>query len=425
MARRQTERLNQVSINRLAHKERFQPGYHADGNGLYLHIGQSGTASWIFRYMLNGRAREMGVGALHTVGLGKARELAQEARLQKFLGSDPLDLKAAEKARKAAEAAAAVSFKTAAEGYVKAHKAAWRNKLHAWQWTATLETHVYPVIGSLPVRDVETGHVTKILEPIWSTKTETATRIRGRIEVVLDYAKTHGWRSGENPARWKGHLENVLPARTKVAKVKHHAALPWREIGAFMKTLEPEPGMATLALRFTILTAGRTNEVIGARWNEFDMRAAIWTVPPERMKAGKEHRVPLSEQALALLGEAEELRQGNDPTSWIFPGGKGGKGLSGLSNMAMLSALKRIGRTDLTVHGFRSTFRDWAAETTGYQNEVVEAALAHTIESKVEAAYRRGDLFEKRRRLMNDWAAFCNCVAPVEVKAAQMSGEPL
>ncbi len=259
---------------------------------------------------------------------------------------------------------------------------------------------------------MDTGHVTKILRPIWTTKAETAARVRGRIETVLDYAKVQGWRTGENPARWKGHLENVLPARGKVAKVEHHAALPWKEIGAFMAELKQQDGMAALALRFTILTAARTSEVIGAPWDEIDLTAGLWTVPPERMKGGKEHRVPLTEAPLATLRQAAEGREGDDPNAPVFPGGKGARSATGLSNMSMLALLRRMGRSDLTVHGFRSTFRDWAAEATGYPRELAEAALAHALDSKVEAAYQRGDLLEKRRRMMQAWAEFCARPAP-------------
>jgi integrase len=301
-------------------------------------------------------------------------------------------------------AAAAVTFRKAAEGYVRAHRAAWRNAKHAWQWTGTLESHVFPVIGGLSVAAIDTGHVTRILEPIWTTKAETAARVRGRIEAVLDYAKVHGWRSGENPARWKGHLQNVLPARDRVSRVEHHAALPWTEIASFMADLAGQVGVAALALRFAILTAARTGEVIGARWSEIDLTAAVWTVPAERMKAHRQHRVPLSYAAMEVLREVSQIRLHHGTDAFVFPSAKGDRGLS---NMAMLVLLRRMNRGDLTVHGFRSSFRDWVAETTTYQREVVEAALAHLIPDKVEAAYRRGDLFEKRRTLMSEWAHYC------------------
>jgi integrase len=392
-------------------KSSSKPGLYGDGAGLYLNVGPSGSKSWLFRFMLQGRAREMGLGPLHTIGLAEARERATAARKLRLDGIDPLSARQAEKARRAEEAAAAVTFKRAAEGYVKAHRAAWKNAKHAWQWMATLEAHVYPVIGDLSVAVVDTGHVTRILEPIWVSKAETAARVRGRIEAVLDYAKTHGWRAGENPARWKGHLQNVLPARSRVSTVEQHAALPWAEMGSFMAELEQQGGIAALALRFAILTAARTGEVIGATWGEIDMRAGIWTVPGRRMKIGKEHRVPLSDVALAVLREMAKLGTGTDADSFVFPGGKTGKPLS---NMAMLALLHRMHRGDLTVHGFRSSFRDWCSESTNYPREVAEQALAHAIPDKVEAAYRRGDLFEKRRRLMDEWTEFCGRAAPAE-----------
>jgi integrase len=412
MARRM-DKLSAVEV-----RNKTAPGLYGDGGGLYLNIGPTGAKSWLFRFMLNGRAREMGLGPVHTVGLAEARERARKARTLRLDGTDPLEARRAELARKAAEAAAAaaalVTFKTAAEGYIKDNKAAWRNEKHAWQWTATLEAHVYPVIGDVAVSAVTTGHITRLLKPIWTTKAETAARVRGRVETVLDYAKVHGWRTGENPARWKGHLENVLPARAKVSKVEHHAALPWREVGAFMAELEKQDGAAALALRFTILTAARTGEVIGATWGEIDLQAAVWTIPADRMKAGEEHKVPLSDAALAVLRQAAAEFESAGKGAFIFPGGKGGKGNAGLSNMAMIAVLRRMERADLTVHGFRSCFRDWASETTKHEHAVVEKALAHTIESKVEKAYRRGDLFEKRRALMNDWARFCGRVTPAD-----------
>jgi integrase len=403
-------------------KNTTRRGLYGDGGGLALNVGPTGGKSWIFRYMLRGTSHWMGLGPYPMFGLAEARERAAAARKLRHEGVDPLDLRNADKKRRADAAAAAVTFRQAAESYIKAHRAAWRNAKHAWQWTATLESHAYPVIGDLSVAAVDTGHVTKILEPIWSTKAETAARVRGRIEAVLDFAKVRGWRMGENPARWKGHLENVLPARGRVSKVEHFAALPWQQIGGFMAELDQQDGTAALALKFTILTAARTGEVIGARWCEIDMQAAVWTVPGERMKSEKEHRVPLADAVLAVLRQAAELRQSDAADAPVFPGGKGGKSVKGLSNVAMLMLLRRMGRGDLTVHGFRSSFRDWCAESAGFQREVVEAALAHTIESKVEAAYRRSDLFDKRRRLMDDWAAFCGRVTPASGNVVAIRG---
>ena len=256
----------------------------------------------------------------------------------------------------------------------------------------------------MPVADVNTGDVMAALEPIWRIKAETASRLRGRIEAILDYAKARGWRSGENPARWRGHVANMLPPKTKTQPVQHHAALPWQEIGGFVAALQGQPGLAAQALLLTILAASRSSEVLCAKWDEIDMTKAVWTIPGGRMKAGREHRVPLSEPTLAVLQSLFPLRN-NEAGGWVFPGVRKGRPLS---NMAMEMLLRRMGRADVTVHGFRSTFRDWAAETTAHSGDVAEAALAHVVGNKVEAAYRRGDLFEKRRKLMEDWAAFCS-----------------
>jgi hypothetical protein len=285
---RQVGKLSPAAV-----KHANMPGRYGDGGDLYLNVGPTGGKSWLFRFMLDGRARGMGLGAVTYDWLGRGARAGHSRTPASPGRHDPLDLRSADKARKAAEAATAISFRKAAESCIKAHRAVWRNEKHAWQWSATLETYAFPLIGDLPVDKIDTGHVTQILEPIWSNKAETAARIRGRIEAILDYAKTHAWRTGENPARWKGHLENVLPARAKVAKVEHHSALPWPGMGGFMRKLNNKAGIAALALRFATLTAARTNEVIGAIWSEIDLQAAIWTVPGERMKAGKDHRVPL------------------------------------------------------------------------------------------------------------------------------------
>jgi integrase len=300
----------------------------------------------------------------------------------------------------------AMTFRAVTNAYLAAHEAGWRNPKHRAQWRATLKTYVFPHFGELPVADVNTGHVMAALEPIWREKAETASRLRGRIEAVLDYAAARGWRTGENPARWRGHIANLLPRRSKIARVEHHAALPWQDISAFLIDLRSRDGLGARALEFAILTAARTGEVLGARWSEINLDEAVWTVPAKRMKAGQEHRVPLSDAALAIVRALLPLRPADDAEgkAFVFPGARRSRPLSG---MAMLMLLRRMGRADLTAHGFRSTFRDWAAECTGYAREVAEAALAHTLRDKVEAAYRRGDLFEKRRRLMDDWAAFC------------------
>ena len=388
------------------------PGRYGDGDGLYLLVRENGTRFWIFRYTPpGGKMREVGLGRAGTdknaVGLAEARDKAGTLYRMVRAGLDPLAKREADAA--AAKAAAqdaairAVTFRQSAVEHIASHEAGWNNPKHRQQWTNTLEAYAFPHFGDVPVAGVETAHVLAALQPIWTTKPETASRLRGRIEAVLDYAKAKGLRSGDNPAAWKGHLALTLPARAKVAKVEHHAALPWQEVGAFMQALQAQAGVGALALRFAILTAARTGEVIGATWAEIDLGAALWTVPASRMKAGREHRVPLSEPALAVLGEVAKLRTTTAPSAPVFPGAIAGKGLS---NMAMLTLLRRMERGDLTAHGFRSTFRDWAAETTAYPSEVVEMALAHAVGDKVEAAYRRGDLFEKRRRLMDEWGTF-------------------
>jgi integrase len=334
------------------------------------------------------------------VSLAEAREKAETLRKQKAAGKDPLELREAEKQTAKLEAARRMTFKQCAESYIETHKATWKNAKHAYQWPQSLGAFVYPVFGDLPVQAIDTALVIQALKPIWREKTETAIRTRGRIERILDWAKASGFRTGENPARWRGHLDQLLPQPSKIAKVEHHAALPYAEIGEFMRLLRDQGGTAARALEFTILTAARTGEVIGARWDEIDFAAKVWNVPADRMKAGKLHRVPLSAAALDLL----KGLQGASESPYVFPGGRRGKPLS---NMAMLVLLRRMGRGDLTAHGFRSTFRDWAGELTSFPREVIEAALAHALESKVEAAYARGDLIEKRRKLMEAWAAYC------------------
>jgi integrase len=376
-------------------------GYYGDGGGLFLQVSASGSKSWVFRFKEAGKLHEMGLGATHTIGLAEAREKARECRRLRLDGIDPIAARKVARSRARLDAAGAVTFKDCAERYITTHRAGWRSPAHAAQWPSTLGTYVYPVFGPLPVQAVDVGFVLKALEPIWIAKPETASRVRGRIESVLDWATARGYRQGENPARWRGHLENLLPKKSKVRQVEHHAALPYAEIGDFMAQLDQQDGVAAQALEFTILTAARTGEVIGAKWSEISFAERLWTVPAERMKAGKEHRVPLSEAALAILEEMQTIRQGD----FIFPGGKARRPIS---NMAMAMTLRRMGRGDLTVHGFRSSFRDWVAERTDFPGEVAEMALAHAVSNKVEAAYRRGSLFDKRRKVMDVWAEFSN-----------------
>lgn len=376
-----------------------EPGLYADGGGLYLQITKTGGKSWLFRYMRNGRARGMGLGPLHTISLADARNRALDCRRQLLNGIDPIDARDAERATQKADAANEVTFERCALAYIDAHRAGWKNAKHADQWTNTLATYAYPVFESLPVAAINTALVMRVLEPLWTSKTETASRLRGRIESVLDWATVRGYRTGDNPARLKGHLDTLLPKRSRVQKVQHHRALPYAELTDFMTALRAEEGAAARALELLILTATRTSEVIGAQWSEIDLDRAVWTIPAQRMKMGKEHRIPLSNRALAIIRAQHTLRQ-ND---YVFPGARYGKPLS---NMAMLQLLERMDRKDITVHGFRSTFRDWAGETTNYPREVCEAALAHGIKDKAEAAYARGDLFQKRANLMEDWSTF-------------------
>lgn len=402
------------------------PARHADGGNLYLHVTGRDAAKWSLRFMLHGKSREMGLGACDPEGkvgrtLAQARDDAEAARKVLRDGSDPVDQRKAEARAKAEASGRAQTFKAVAEMHITAHGEGWRNAKHRAQWTSSLETYAYPALGKMPVADIGTEHVLGVLQqlveedngkrvPLWNARPETASRLRGRIEAVLAYAAARGWRAGDNPARWKGHLSAMLPARAKVARVKHHAALPWQEISAFMPRLRALHATAARALEFAILTACRTGEVLGARWSEVDLEAAVWTVPAGRMKAQREHRVPLSTGALAVLDGMLPLRP-VDGDGYVFPGQKEGQPLS---SMAMLMLLRRMDRTDLTAHGFRSTFRDWAEEATSTPHAVSEAALAHTIGNKVEAAYRRGDLFQKRAALMQEWADYC-AKAPAEV----------
>jgi integrase len=397
---RASNKLSAVEVKGISQK-----GMYHDGGGLYLQVSVGGAKSWIFRFMLDGRAREMGLGPVHAIPLADARKRAAECRRMRFDGLDPIEARRAQLEQNKLDAAKSMTFDACAAAYIDAHKAGWRNAKHVDQWSNTLGTYAGPVFGSLPVQAVHVGLVMKALEPIWQAKPETASRLRGRIEAVLDWATVRGYRKGDNPARWRGHLDKLLPARSKVRKVEHHPALPYDELADFVGVLRSQEGIAARALEFLILTAARTGEVIGARWGEIDLEEKIWVVPAARMKVGREHRVPLSAAAIAVLEEMKKIRE----SDFVFPGGKRGKPLS---NMAMLAVLKRMDRGDLTSHGFRSSFRDWAAERTNFPREVAEMALAHTVGDKVEAAYRRGDLFQKRRQMMDGWARFCETTRP-------------
>jgi integrase len=418
-----TGRLQAVAVKALV--AAGKPGAHADGGNLYLRVADAGAGKWTLRYMLGGKSREMGLGAFDADGktgltLAQAREAAEEPRALLRSGLDPIaerERKAAEAQAEAAQAVASAAakartFRDVAAQYLAAHSPGWKNAKHRAQWTATLTAYAYPHIGDRPVDTITTEDVLTCLQPIWNAKPETATRLRGRVEAVLGYAATMGWRSADNPARWRGHLSNLLPRRSKVRKVEHHPALPWAEIASFMADLRKRPGTAARALEFCILTATRTGETLGARWSEIDLGAGVWTVPADRMKASREHRVPLSDAARAIIVAMAPLCP-KDGDGFLFPGAADGRPLS---SMSMLMLLRRMKRADLTVHGFRSAFRDWCEEATSTPHAVAEAALAHVVSDKVEAAYRRGDLFQKRARLMADWADFC-AKAPATVAA--------
>jgi len=392
---RSLHRLSALAVGRLA-----APGHHGDGGGLYLQVSGAGTKSWVFRFKRGGRAREMGLGSQQTITLADARTKASECRKMLLDGIDPIEARNAVRSHAQLKAAKSQTFDQCAAAYIKSNKSGWKNAKHVSQWENTLETYVSPKFGRVAVQDVDTALVVSALEPIWQSKPETAGRVRGRVESILDWATAHKYRSGENPARWRGHLEKILPSRKKVRVVEHHPALPYVEISDFTKAVAKQPGSAARGLHLLILTAARTQEIIGARREEFDMETKTWNVPPERMKAKRPHRVPLSPAAAAAVQSLLDTVKGE----FLFPGAKTGKTLS---DMAMLSVLKRMKRSDLTVHGFRSTFRDWAAECTDYPNEMAEMALAHTVGDKVEAAYRRGDMFQKRRNMMADWANYC------------------
>ncbi|MBS0355353.1 MAG: tyrosine-type recombinase/integrase [Proteobacteria bacterium] len=393
-------------------------GWHADGGNLYLFV-RGASRTWVFRFTApDGKRKNMGLGSLADVGLAQARDLAKQLRAKVKDPTAPTDPQRERiEARQAVklEQARRMTFKQCAEACIEALRPGWKNPKHGQQWENTLSAYTYPIIGDLPVADVDTPLVVKCLGPIWTTKNETASRLRGRIEVILDWAKVNKLRSGENPARWKGHLDKLLAAPTKVQKAGHHAALPYAQMGEFMQGLRTKEGMGARALEFAILTATRSGEVRGAKWSEIDQQARTWTIPADRMKAGKEHRVPLSDAAMALLTALPRL----DDEDLVFPSTKRGRPLS---DMTLTAVLRRMERGDLTAHGFRSTFRDWAGETTAYPREVIEHALAHQLRDKAEAAYQRGDLLEKRRRLMGDWANYCETVHSTTANVTQLRG---
>ena len=397
--------LSALAVQRLT-----APGMHAVGGvaGLYLCVSPSGSRSWIARVNVDGKRREMGLGSFPDVSLSIAREKARAARSDTTMGIDPVaNRKEARSARQALKATQK-TFADCAKAYIEAHSDSWRNAKHRAQWPATFETYVYPTMGTVLVGEVTQAHVMAVLLPIWKTKTQTATRLRGRIEQVLAWATAAGFRQGENCARWTGLLDQLLPAPGKVSEPRHHPAVRVDDMPAFIKALRQHDGLSPKALEFVVLTAARSGEVRGATWAEIDLEAAVWTVPKERMKAGKEHRVPLNTQAIKLL-EAMPRIEG---TELVFPAPRGGQ----LSDMALTALTRRMNFRDdagrvCVPHGFRSSFRDWVFERTDYPRDLAEAALAHALENKVEAAYRRGDALERRRAMMQAWANYCEGVA--------------
>ncbi len=402
---KQAKKLTALSIRAIK-----EPGYHSAGSNLFLQVSKTGTKSWIFRFGQDGKKREMGLGSFEVVSLLAAQTKALQCRLMLLEGRDPIAERNASRAALSSAASRHITFRECAENLIASKRAGWKNEKHAQQWENTLATYAYPFVGSMQVSDVDTAAVRKCIDPIWTTKTETASRLRQRIEAVLDWAKAHGHRSGDNPAAWRGHLQAALAAPTDIRKKKHHAAIPVGAAVAFAASLRERQSMSALALEFLMLTAARTGEVTGATWAEVDLSKRIWTVSAERMKAKVEHTIPLSRRAAQILTQRKSKADGEP---WIFPGAREGKPLS---NMAMLELLRGMGTLDedgapATVHGFRSTFRQWCAEHTEYPREVAEHALAHRLPDKVEAAYQRSTLVEKRKGLMEDWAQFLSAPA--------------
>jgi integrase len=424
MMPKKAKELGPLAVSRLA-----TPGLHFVGGvaGLALQVLPSGGRSWVLRARVGGKRRDMGLGGFPDVPLAHARETARTARAKIRQGVDPIEESRTARSMLRMAQANAVPFRRAAAAYIETHAAGWANAKHAQQWTNTLTTHAFPHIGDLLVRDIELPQILSVLEPIWRTKTETASRVRNRVEAVLNWATTKGYREGLNPARWSGHLENILPSPAKIKKEKHHPALSVSDAGAFLAALRTHGGMGARALEFGILTAARSGEIRGATWGEINLDSAEWCIPAARMKMKNDHRVPLSDAAVDLLkallvvpGTTDKLPK-RAATALVFPAPRGGTLSDGTLN-AVISRMNeeteqprwidpKDGR-EVVQHGFRSTFRDWVSERTNYPNEVAEMALAHAVGNKVEAAYRRGDLLDKRRQMMDDWAAFCAMVEP-------------
>ncbi len=388
--------VNKLSARKVA--TLTKPGRHSDGGGLYLSISPSGAASWVFMWKTAGRRREMGLGPLRDVPLLKAREKAANARQLVLEGRDPLTAREAQQSQ--------ATFGEAADALIESMSPSWRNEKHRAQWTMTLTSYCQQ-IRSKPVAEITTDDVLAVLEPLWRSKPETASRLRGRIERVLSFAKARGMRSGENPAQWRGHLDAILPRRPMLTR-GHHKALPFREVPAFMQRLREMEGVAPRALEFAILTAARSGEVFGLVWSELSLDERLWVVPGPRMKGGREHRVPLTGRTVKILQQLKRLRA--EESQLVFPGGKRGRPLSETSLEAVVKRME----VDATPHGFRSSFRDWAGDATAFPREVAEAALAHIVGDKAERAYRRGDALEKRRKLMEEWQKFCEGKSPLQ-----------
>jgi integrase len=408
--------MNKLTVK--AVEKQTKPGLYGDGGGLYLQITKQGVKSWLYRFMIDGKAYGMGLGATHTITLAEARQKATDARKLVINGGNPLEAKRLAALQAKAAKVRLMTFAECANAYIEAHKVSWRNAKHQDQWVNTIESYVNPIIGTLPVSEVDTALVMKVLTQsdadglqFWQSKNETANRVRGRIEAILGWATTSGFRSGDNPARWKGHLINLLATISRVERIKHRPSLPWERIGAFFCALKQTEGIAARAVEFTILTASRSGEVRGAKWSEIDLKKKVWTIPASRMKAKQEHEVPLSSSAIDLIQKQERI-PGSDV---IFPNTKGDV----LSDMALTAVIRRMDKKDpdqwktdsgdiITVHGFRSTFRMWAAEATNYPREVAEHALAHKLPDAVERSYQRGSQFSKRSAMMEDWASYCS-----------------
>jgi integrase len=398
---RALHRLSNLKVERAK-----QPGMYADGGGLYLRVAEGGSKQWIYRYTTNGHNRDMGLGPVRLLTLTEARERARAAGKLRLDGIDPIAYKHAQRGAAIVAAAGVKTFKECAEGFIRDNEKKWTHPKHRRDWERTLVRLVFPTLGNLPVASIDTPLVLKVIKPLWERVPETASRVRGRIEAVLGWATVHHYRTGDNPARWRQHLEHALPSRSEISKIEHHAAMPYTQVASFVDALRKDTSTAARCLEFITLTAARLGEATGATWNEINLGARTWTIPAERMKAGKEHKVPLSDPAIAVLKTMREIRQ----SDYVFPGFKPGQPIGA---DALRELIKKLAGADVTIHGMRSVFRDWTADCTSFPNELAEMALSHTIPSAVEKAYRRGSMFERRRRLMDMWGAFCGRLSGV------------